>query len=102
MIRVPPKEAVSIAMALHELCKNARKYGALSNDDGRVDVSWTADDGEFELLWQESGGPAVKAPTSEGFGMRLIKRSLASELRGKVEVEFPSTGVRCRVTGKLR
>lgn len=100
-LQLTPQTAVSLALALHELGTNASKYGALSNDDGQVEVTWTSGEGDFLLLWQESGGPPVKAPTSEGFGMRLIKRSLASELRGKVEVEFPRTGVCCRVTGKL-
>ena len=63
-IMLPPREAVSIAMALHELCTNARKYGALSNDDGRIMVNWARIDGEhpkLQLFWQESGGPVVSS-----------------------------------------
>ena len=100
-MKLTPQTAVSLALAVHELATNASKYGALSNDEGRLDLTWEAQDGEFLLQWVESGGPPVRAPKAEGFGMRLIKRSLASELRGKVEVEFAETGVRCRVTGRL-
>jgi two-component sensor histidine kinase len=32
--------ALSLAIALHELCTNAAEYGALSNADGRVRIAW--------------------------------------------------------------
>jgi PAS domain S-box-containing protein len=35
-ILLPPRQALAIAMAMHELCINAVKYGALSNDTGRI------------------------------------------------------------------
>ena len=31
----------TLALAVHELCTNAVKYGALSNDKGRVRIEWT-------------------------------------------------------------
>ena len=100
-LQLSPQTAVSLALALHELGTNASKYGALSNDDGKVDVTWTSNGRDFSLLWEETGGPPVKAPSSEGFGMRLIKRSLASELRGSANVDFRESGVACRVEGRL-
>src|SRR5262249_37923972 len=59
------------ALALHELCTNAVKYGALSNDRGRVRIEWTVTgtDGarELQMHWTEMGGPRVAPPKQRGF-----------------------------------
>jgi PAS domain S-box-containing protein len=96
-----PQTAVSIALALHELATNAAKYGALSNDVGRIDVRWTVDGEKIELVWRERGGPPVSKPARSGFGTRLIKRTLATELSGRVELEFDEAGLICTVEGKV-
>ena len=44
-ITLEPKQALSIAMAMHELASNAVKYGALSNEAGFVELSWRRVDG---------------------------------------------------------
>src|SRR5262249_8046518 len=43
-LRLNPVGAQAIGLALHELATNAGKYGALSNDAGRVDIRWGTDD----------------------------------------------------------
>lgn len=96
-----PKTAVSLALAIHELATNASKYGALSSENGRVIVTWTATDGRLELEWREEGGPTVVAPGKLGFGSRMIERGLASELGGEVELQFLPEGVRCIVKAPL-
>jgi PAS domain S-box-containing protein len=40
LIILPAKHALAVALALHELCTNALKHGALSNDSGRVELTW--------------------------------------------------------------
>jgi len=100
-LKIMPQTAVTLALAVHELATNASKYGALNMDGGTIAVTWKALDGNFELLWQEAGGPPVKPPTAEGFGMRLIRRSLAADLRGKVDMDFNESGLECRVVGRL-
>jgi PAS domain S-box-containing protein len=101
-IWVSPANAVSIAMGLHELATNAVKYGALSNDAGRVRVAWAV---EIEagrlrarLTWTESGGPPVVAPQRRGFGSRLIERSLAADLGGDARLAYRREGVVCTLT----
>lgn len=100
-----PKTAVSIAMALHELCTNAAKYGALSRPEGLIEVSWRLDGGEAErrlnLEWRERGGPAVAPPGRRGFGSRMIERALAAELRGRVSLDFRPEGVVCEIDAPL-
>jgi PAS domain S-box-containing protein len=100
-LRVPPSMALPISMCLHELLTNAVKYGALSAEAGQVAVTWGLDGAEegrrLRLRWEESGGPEVVEPLRKGFGSRLIERSLARELGGKVEMRFDRGGVTCDV-----
>jgi two-component sensor histidine kinase len=105
-ILVAPQTAVSLAMAIHELCTNAIKYGALSNDSGTVDIRWeTARDAEgaleLTIHWNEAGGPVVVEPTRRGFGTRLIERGLSAELRSNVKLDFQPSGLECTIVAKL-
>lgn len=93
-----PASAETIGMALHELVTNAAKYGALSTDDGRVEILWKIEDTErgpeFVLSWRESGGPPVpEAPDREGFGTTLITRAPRLSLNAAVEVQFRPEGL---------
>jgi two-component sensor histidine kinase len=92
-IRLRPKSAVIVSMALHELSTNAIKYGALSVDSGRIQLDWGIADGRFSLRWQEEGGPAVVPPSRTGFGSRLIERGLSAELHGRAAIDYRTTGV---------
>ncbi len=87
-------------MTLHELTTNAAKYGALSTDAGRVDITWRVGVGEsgarrLALEWQESWGPAVREPGKRGFGTRLITGGINRELGGEVRLAFDPGGLRC-------
>jgi len=105
-IKVEPRVALSLAMALHELATNATKYGALSNESGRVDVGWRVlNQGgtrRLRLRWKESGGPPVATPTRKGFGSRLIKRSLAAELGGEARIAYRPAGVVATVSAPVQ
>jgi two-component sensor histidine kinase len=96
-----PPQALPVAMALHEMYTNATKYGALSNDNGRVEIHWSFDgtDGQQQLRvhWKESGGPPVQPPVRLGFGMQLIERSLTQALKATVRFEFPPSGFVCEI-----
>jgi two-component sensor histidine kinase len=100
-LRLPPKTAVALALAMHELGTNAAKYGALSVAEGRVCVIWSVEGDRLSLQWQEQGGPPVREPASRGFGTRMIERALAAEFGGKARIEFPPDGVVCRLEARL-
>jgi PAS domain S-box-containing protein len=103
-VKLPPQTALNLAMALHELATNAAKYGALSKRGGHVDLSWTVTHSEpvLHVHWRESGGPEVSQPEREGFGTRMIRRVLASELGGKVTLDFNAQGLECSIDAPLR
>jgi PAS domain S-box-containing protein len=96
-VRLSPKAAVALGIALSELATNAIKYGALSADQGTVDVSWEcrAEAGapRLQLVWREQGGPVVRPPAKRGLGTRLIERGLPYELGGVAHLAFNPEGV---------
>lgn len=104
-LRLPPGMAVSFAMALHELCSNAARHGALSVPAGRVAVSWAVRKGptgdRLWFRWQESDGPPVQPPRKRGFGLRLIERGLARELAGSARLDFVPAGLVCEIDAPL-
>jgi two-component sensor histidine kinase len=103
-VNLSPKAAVAIAMGVHELATNAMKYGAFSNDTGKVTVSWTIGAAEPSMLtieWRESGGPVVSAPVKRGFGSRLIERNLAHDLDGSAKIDFQADGIVCTISSRL-
>jgi PAS domain S-box-containing protein len=104
-VRLSPRMALSLAMALQELATNAVKYGALSNEHGEIRIGWlldhTQDPVRLLLRWEEIGGPPVHTPSRRGFGSRLIERSLASELNGTARIDFAPKGVVCTVDAAL-
>jgi PAS domain S-box-containing protein len=104
-VRLAPKAALSLSLALHELMTNATKYGALSNEPGHVVLTWDrtaeADAERLNLRWEEIDGPSVSTPSRQGFGSRLITGGLARELGGDVRLEYPSAGVVCTINATL-
>ena len=104
-VRLPPKTAIAVALAVHELATNAVKYGALSGHEGGVDLNWSLslEDGRrrLDMVWREHGGPRVKPPSRAGFGTRLIERGLASDLNGDVRIDYPPEGVVCTIVADL-
>ncbi len=97
-VMLEPQAYLAFAMVIHELATNARKYGALSVPQGRVDVSWQVTDaGVLELDWRESGGPAVHAPDRTGFGTLVIRQGLQHQLRGHATLDFEPGGLHARL-----
>lgn len=100
-VPVPDSAAFDLGLLLHELGTNARKYGALSNDEGTVHVEWAwkADGGHptIELSWIERGGPPVTPPAEAGFGSSLLRHAFAQG-GGGASIDYPPDGVVCRMS----
>ncbi|MHC2018928.1 HWE histidine kinase domain-containing protein [Methylobacterium sp. CM6247] len=96
-VMLTPRLTLAFSMAFHELATNAVKYGALTNETGRILLDWDILSGShpptLRLTWQEFDGPPVSAPTRRGFGSRMIERALADELRGCAEIDYRPDGV---------
>jgi PAS domain S-box-containing protein len=92
-----PDIAQAIAVVLHELATNATKYGALSTADGAVELKWSHEtDGRLTLHWIEAGGPAVRAPTKQGFGTRVIS-GMISQFKGNTKFDWRADGLVCEI-----
>ncbi len=87
----------SIAMAVHELCTNAIKHGALSRHEGTVEISWArAADGSLTIDWIERWGPTVIKPASTGFGLKLLTDGLFT-YPNSAKLDFDPDGLKCRI-----
>ncbi|MBG0794252.1 PAS domain S-box protein [Methylocystis sp. H62] len=101
-VEIAASASQGLGMALHELATNAAKYGALSNDAGRVAISWAVlsdapGNTRFKMEWVESGGPLVAKPTRRGFGSTVIGRMIKMSFGCDAEIDFAPTGFVWRI-----
>jgi len=96
-LQFAPKAALALGIAFNELATNAIKYGAFSNEYGKIRIEWTAKPSptgrRLHLTWTEMDGPVVVPPLRKGFGSNVLERGLANELDGTVQLDFRPGGV---------
>lgn len=97
-LRFTPAAAQAIGLALHELATNAGKYGALSDEHGRVDVRWHIDASRLVFSWSECDGPPVKPPSRKGFGSTVINSLAKMSVYGEVDIAFDPPGFSWKLT----
>lgn len=98
-ITLDARVSIQMALVLHELATNARKYGALSVPDGALTITWRIESGDASVLhleWRESGVADVREPRSTGFGTTLIQRSLEAN-SGETSLHFKDDGLICKI-----
>ncbi|RMQ51065.1 Signal transduction histidine kinase [Pseudomonas cichorii] len=95
-IFVSAEIAQPIALVLNELATNALKYGALSEDAGRVTLDWSLQPATSAVIieWTERDGPIVQTPAHVGLGSRLIQHCIP---KAKVERRFDAEGFSCLI-----
>ncbi|MBV8837218.1 MAG: PAS domain-containing protein, partial [Alphaproteobacteria bacterium] len=82
-VAVGATTVTSLALALHESATNAVKYGALSDPNGVVRISWQAQGNHLRLDWNETADHAIiAAPAAPGFGTVLTEQSIVNQLHG--------------------
>ncbi|TNC47698.1 PAS domain S-box protein [Rubellimicrobium rubrum] len=105
-VRIRPTIVQILALVLHELTTNARKYGALSDGGGRLGVEWQVrqDKGGRWLLieWREedllpSAQGASTIRQGGGYGRRLIERALPFTLDAQTTYVVEPTEIRCTI-----
>ncbi|MGA1190703.1 MAG: sensor histidine kinase [Bdellovibrionota bacterium] len=103
---LPAKHVQALSLILHEILTNSSKYGALTQKDGSILISWmlTGDVSDqlalrvFERGTQTAvGGLEVRDP-SEGFGLRLIRRVVEFDLEGRFTLEIDNDGYQYEFT----
>lgn len=104
--RSEPNAISAIGLTLHELATNASKYGALSNEDGQVEVSWRHESdrhGRRSLLvsWKERGGPQILSePGAGGTGFEIAD-ALLSHSHGLFDRFWERDGLRAEISFPL-
>lgn len=90
--------ASMFVLVIHELFSNAAKYGAYSNEAGRLEVVWRMIGNDLQISWTEMGGPTVTEPKALGFGQTLVQNAFAYEFGGSAQVAFLRDGVKVELT----
>jgi two-component sensor histidine kinase/PAS domain-containing protein len=100
-VTLPPNHVVKLSMSLFELGTNAVKYGAWSNGEGEVELTWCAagpSGKDLQLKWTERAGPLVTPPKRKGFGSQMLERVLSHDLRASTSIEYRAEGIVAVVT----
>ena len=88
--------AMNLALVVHELATNARKYGALSGPDGHLSVTWetrTNDERQLVLEWREQNASRkIAVPRERGFGTTLIEQTLKAH-GGSASIRYGADGM---------
>lgn len=103
-VKLEPRQAVTTAMALHEMYTNAVKHGSLRDAKGRVRLEWRLEQSPEPLLvmrWSEKSPLPVVPPTRKGFGTTMIKQALGAELNADIDLDYLPSGLVCTVTARL-
>lgn len=94
--------ATIFAMVMHQLATNSVKHGALSSDQGMLDITGVIKQNTLELTWAETGGPVVdEPPILNGFGSKMLSNIIEAELKGSITYSWRPSGLVASITADL-
>ncbi|WP_424813173.1 HWE histidine kinase domain-containing protein [Roseococcus sp. YIM B11640] len=98
-VRIKPRAAELVGLAIHELATNAVKFGALSEPEAHLAIGWELEEDARTLgiTWKEGGLRLDGLPAQRGFGLEILQNTMAYELKAVTEVAFEPDGLRCVV-----
>jgi two-component sensor histidine kinase len=91
-----------VGMVMHELSTNAVKYGALSGEEGSIEIAWQVETTEagkrFAISWVERSGLPIIPPAHRGFGTTVVTKMAQMSLDGEAKLDFPPSGLRWQLS----
>jgi two-component sensor histidine kinase len=101
-VRLRSSIVQTLALALHELAINARKYGALATEQGRLRIAWKLErrrnSAWLVFNWVEENGRRAGAPPGpKGYGREFIEQALPYSHGAESRYQLDETGLRCSI-----
>lgn len=102
-LRLGVNSTTHVALFIHELTTNANKYGSLSRAGGSLAVEWTVEGDVVDFRWTETGAAEISgAPERHGFGCKLVKLCIETQLEGDLSIRWPASGMQLDARIPLR
>lgn len=101
-VKIGARAATPLALIFHELATNSAKYGALSCAEGEVAVLVEDDCEDTDAIcitWEERASQCgvTEGQEREGFGSRLLRMAIESQLGGTFERVYTDDGLDVRL-----
>ena len=98
-MQIQEQAITGFALVLHELATNSVKWGSFSVATGTVQIKTAVINGILEIEWKERGGlKLTEAPNHEGFGTKLVKRTIKDQFGGDVTYDWDPEGLTVSLT----
>jgi PAS domain S-box-containing protein len=93
-VPIDDRGATPLSLVFHELATNSAKYGALSMENGKVDISIAVLESDVRITWEERGGPLIEGiPERVGFGTQLADIAVERQMGGRITREWTRAGL---------
>ncbi len=101
-VNLGPQCVQAVGMAFHELATNSAKYGALKQNDGKIEVVWSVESSEtganLHLAWHETGIATGRTDGRKGFGSTVLTSLAPSMLGAQTTFDIGSDEITWTIT----